>query len=85
MDQGLPIVIIGGPGEGESSTIIEYHGRTRRATVEFESSVDHGSKYAIMHDKGLGMGYKVCVLTNISNQMTNCFDNKGMHIQVCYN
>ena len=58
--QGLPIIILGGPGEGESGVITEYHGRTRRATVDFENDVGYGSKYAIRHDKGLGTGYKVC-------------------------
>jgi len=57
--EGLPIVILGGPGEGESGVITEYHGRTRRANVEFESNVGYGSKYAIRHDEGLGMGYKI--------------------------
>jgi len=39
--------------------ITEYHGRTRRATVEFETNVSYGSHYAIRHDVGLGMGYKI--------------------------
>ncbi len=58
--QGLPIIILGGPGEGESGVITEYYGRTRRAAVDFEHDVGYGSKYAIRHDKGLGIGYKVC-------------------------
>ena len=39
--------------------ITEYQGRSRRATVEFETNVSYGSHYAIMHDVGLGMGYKI--------------------------
>ena len=27
--------------------------------MEFESNVGRGSQYAISHDKGLGMGYKI--------------------------
>ena len=57
--QGLPIMITHGPGEGESGVISEYEGRSRRAMVEFETNVSFGSHYTIMHDRGLGMGYKI--------------------------
>jgi hypothetical protein len=72
--QGLPIVILGGPGEGESGVITEYHGRTRRANVEFESNVGYGSKYAIRHDEGLGMGYKVRDESVLQHVTRSCVD-----------
>jgi hypothetical protein len=56
---GLPINILDGQGAGESAIITKYHGRTKRADVEFESKVGPGSRYSISHGEGLGMGYKI--------------------------
>ena len=57
---GLPIILLEGEGEGESSVITAYDGRIRKASCEWElGGPRNGTRYVIAHESGIGLGYKI--------------------------